>query len=131
SSLYSLLYHNYPPTIIKSVDKPYSAEPKLAGPKQMLHRSFQGFDIQPENDFLQSRKYVLVNNDIHISLAAPKKSTTDYFVKNADADEMIFVHIGSGTLKTMYGNIDFEYGDYLIIPRGTIYQISFNGENNR
>ncbi|HCE54589.1 MAG TPA: homogentisate 1,2-dioxygenase, partial [Lutibacter sp.] len=53
------------------------------------------------------------------------------FYKNADADEMIFVHIGSGTLKTMYGNIDFKYGDYMIIPRGTVYQIDFDTQENR
>jgi homogentisate 1,2-dioxygenase len=58
-------------------------------------------------------------------LAAPTTSTP-YFFKNADADEMIFVHVGTGTLKTMYGKIDFEYGDYFIIPRGTVYQIKFH-----
>jgi homogentisate 1,2-dioxygenase len=131
SSIYSLLYHNHPPTAIKSVDEPFTVQPKVATPKQMLHRSFQGFDIKPEDDFLKSRKYVLANSDVQIALAAPKKSTTKYFIKNADADEMIFVHVGSGTLKTLYGNIDFEYGDYLIIPRGTIYQIFFHDENNR
>lgn len=131
SSTYSILYHNYPPTIIKSVDAPYPVAPKLLAPKQMLHRSYQGFNIQPEDDFLKSRKYVLANNDVHIALAAPRKSVTDYFIKNADADEMIFVHVGSGTLKTMYGNIDFEYGDYLVIPRGTVYQLHFNDNNNR
>lgn len=47
------------------------------------------------------------------------------------ADEVIFIHEGSGTLKTGYGQIDFEYGDYLVIPRGIIYQLHFNDENNR
>lgn len=131
SSVYSLLYHEHAPTIIKHVDKPYAVEPKVIAPRQMLHRSFQGFNIAQEDDFLKSRKYVLVNDDVKISLAAPKKSTTEYFIKNGDADEMIFVHVGSGTLKTMYGNLDFEYGDYLMIPRGTIYQIHFKDENNR
>jgi len=56
---------------------------------------------------------------------------TDYFYKNVDADEMLFIHEGTGTLKTMYGEIPFEYGDYVIIPRGTLYQIHFNDENNR
>jgi homogentisate 1,2-dioxygenase len=56
---------------------------------------------------------------------------TDYFYKNADADELIFVHEGSGTLRTMYGNLDFGYGDYLLIPRGTIYQIHFAAADNR
>ena len=56
---------------------------------------------------------------------------TDYFYKNADADECIFVHVGSGILKTMYGDIRFEYGDYLVIPRGTIYQLEFDTTDNR
>ena len=56
---------------------------------------------------------------------------TENFYKNTDADELIFVHKGSGTLKTMLGNLDFSYGDYLLIPRGIIYQIEFNDENNR
>jgi homogentisate 1,2-dioxygenase len=56
---------------------------------------------------------------------------TDYFYKNADADELIFVHEGDGTLKTIYGDLDFAYGDYLLIPRGTIYQISFTSPDNR
>jgi homogentisate 1,2-dioxygenase len=74
---------------------------------------------------------VLVNNDCHIVLAAPQESMTGYFYKNADADEMIFIHKGSGTLATMYGNLGFSYGDYLVIPRGTIYQISFQDADNR
>jgi len=90
-----------------------------------------GFKVKPEDDYIMSKKPVLVNNDLHISLAAPKKSITDYFLKNADADEMIFVHEGSGTLHSLYGSITFGYGDYLIIPRGTIFQLEFNDENNR
>jgi homogentisate 1,2-dioxygenase len=64
-------------------------------------------------------------------LAAPKQSTTDYFYKNTDSDEMIFIHKGSGKLRTMLGNIDFKYGDYLIIPRGIIYKMDFDTEDNR
>jgi homogentisate 1,2-dioxygenase len=56
---------------------------------------------------------------------------SDYFFKNADADELIFVHRGSGTLRTMYGAIDFGYGDYLVIPRGTVYQMNFDSSDNR
>jgi homogentisate 1,2-dioxygenase len=74
---------------------------------------------------------MLVNRDCIIGLAAPRKSLTSYFYKNADADEMIFVHKGKGKLRTMLGNIPFEYGDYLIIPRGIIYQIEFDTEENR
>jgi homogentisate 1,2-dioxygenase len=131
SNDYSILYHCHPPTEIISVDEPVSAAPEVAEEKMLKHRSFEGFKIQPAADYLQSRIPVLVNSDVHIVLAAPQKSTTDYFVKNADADEMIFVHEGSGTLKTMYGDLPFGYGDYLVIPRGTIYQIEFATADNR
>lgn len=131
SNVYSLIYHCHPPTIVKDLGEPYSVEPKIAREKHLKSTSLKGFQIKPEDDYLKSRKPVLVNSDLHISLAAPRKSMTDYFFKNSQADEMIFIHVGSGTLKTGYGKIKFEYGDYLIIPRGTIYQIEFNDENNR
>ena len=131
SNDYSLLYHIHPPTEIIATDEPYDAMPRIAEEKMLKHRSFEGFNIQPDVDFLKSRKPVLVNNDCHIVLAAPSRSMEKYFYKNADADEMIFVHHGSGTLKTMYGELAFGYGDYLVIPRGTIYQIAFDKEDNR
>jgi len=131
SSLYSLVYHCHPPTIVKNLGEAYSVEPKIAREKHLRHTSLIGFNIKPEDDFLKSRKPVLVNSDLHIVLAAPKKSMTDYFYKNSQADEMIFVHEGSGKLKTGFGEIKFSYGDYLIIPRGTIYQMEFDNEQNR
>jgi homogentisate 1,2-dioxygenase len=131
SSLYSLVYHVFPPTIVKTLGEPYSVEPNIAREKHLKHTSLIGFKIEPEDDYLKSRKPVLVNSDLHISLAAPRKSMTDYFYKNSQADEVIFVHVGSGILKTGYGNIPFEYGDYLIVPRGTIYQLEFDTEDNR
>ena len=97
----------------------------------LKHRSLEGFQIKPEKDFLESRKAVLVNNDCHIVLAVPGQSMTGYFYKNADADELIFIHEGTGKLISQYGELPFGYGDYLVIPRGTIYQIHFNDENNR
>jgi homogentisate 1,2-dioxygenase len=131
SDNYSILYHTYPPTQIIQVGDAVNVAPKTIHDKQLKHRSLKGFEVSPKDDFLESRTPVLVNNDCKIILAAPKKSTTDYYYKNADADEVIFIHVGSGTLKTMYGNIEFGYGDYLVIPRGTIYQMHFNDENNR
>lgn len=91
----------------------------------------QGFLIEPEDDFLESRKILMMNGDCAIGLAAPRKSVKDYFYKNADADELLFIHKGKGKLRTFMGNIPFEYGDYLIIPRGMIYQIEFETEDNR
>jgi homogentisate 1,2-dioxygenase len=131
SNIYSLIYHCHPPTMVKSLEEPFSREPKIVAQRFLKHQSFLGFNIEPEDDYIDSKKAVLVNNDLHISLAAPRKSISDYYLKNADADEVIFVHKGSGILKTIYGDIEFGYGDYLVIPRGTIFQLHFNDENNR
>jgi len=128
---YSLLYHIHPPTQIIHTDEPIVVAPKVAEEKMLKHRSFEGFNVQPEADYLNSRKAVLVNNDCHIVLAAPQQSMTSYFYKNADADELIFVHEGTGKLLTQYGQLAFSYGDYIVIPRGTIYQIHFDQPENR
>lgn len=131
SSTYSLVYHCHPPTMVKKIGEPYSVIPKIAREKHLKHTSLRGFQVKPEDDYLQSRKAILVNNDLHISLAAPKKSMVDYFYKNSQADEVLFIHEGSGRFKSGYGEINFEYGDYLLIPRGTIYQLEFDSEANR
>lgn len=127
----SLLYHVHRPTQVKEILKSYSVEPKIAIDKNIKSLLFKGFELKPEADFLDSRKAMLVNRDCIIGLAAPQQSLRGYFYKNADADEMIFIHKGTGTLRTFMGNIPFEYGDYLIIPRGIIYQIDFDTPDNR
>jgi len=127
----SLLYHLHPPTIITGSLPGVWVKPEAVEPELLRPRSFRGFLVLPCGDYLDSRNVVLFNNDCRISLAAPMDSVKDYFVKNAGADECIFVHEGSGTLHTMYGNIAFAPGDYLIIPRGTIYQLSFQQPRNR
>lgn len=127
----SLLYHIHRPTQIKSIGKSKDISPKAAIEKNISPLLVKGFHVKPTDDFLEGRVTFFFNQDLTIGVTAPKKSMTDYFYKNGNADEMLFIHEGSGTLKTFVGNIDFEYGDYLIIPRGTIYQIEFNDENNR
>ncbi|MBF90873.1 MAG: homogentisate 1,2-dioxygenase [Flavobacteriales bacterium] len=127
----SLLYHCHRPTQVKEVLNSIDLTPEVAVEKNMKAYALNGFKLPPKDDFLESRVTVLMNNDCHIVLAAPKKSLTEYFYKNTDCDELIFVHKGSGKLRTLLGNIEFGYGDYLMIPRGMIYQIEFNDENNR
>ena len=127
----SLLYHNQRPTQVKQINDSIDCTPKAAIDRNMRALKLIGFDVKPEKDYLDSRKAMLFNSDITIGVAAPQSSLTSYFYKNADCDEMLFIHKGSGTLRTLVGNIQFEYGDYLIIPRGMIYQIEFDSEENR
>lgn len=127
----SLLYHVERPTRIAKFGESINVMPEIAVEKNIHPRRLLGYNTKPCDDFLDARKMVLVNSDIHVGFASPSKSLRDYFYKNADCDEMLFIHQGSGTLRTMLGNISFEYGDYLIIPRGMIYQIDFATSENR
>lgn len=124
-------YHEQRPTQVKAIKNQYSVAPKISKANNIKSYRFKGFQVKPETDFLESRKTVLINSDCAIILAAPKQSTNDYFYKNTDADELIFIHKGTGKLRTMLGNLDFKYGDYLLVPRGIIYKIDFDTEDNR
>src|SRR5690606_3714622 len=127
----SLLYHLYRPTQVKEVAESLDVAPKAVVDHNIKSRLLHGLAIPLENDYPDSRKILLFNSDVHIGVAAPKKSMTDYFYKNADADELLFVHRGEGRLLTIFGEIPFEYGDYILIPRGVIYQIEFKTGDNR
>lgn len=127
----SLMYHIHRPTQVKEILKSTDVSPRVAVSKNMKSLRLKGFDVPPADDFLDSRKALLINSDVHLGVAAPRMSLRSYFYKNADADELLFIHRGSGTLRTFLGNLSFSYGDYLVIPRGMIYQIEFNDADNR
>ena len=75
----SLLYHVHRPTQLKEISKSYSVEPKIAIGKNLKSLLLKGFELKPEDDFLDSRKAMLVNRDCIIGLAAPRKSLISYF----------------------------------------------------
>jgi homogentisate 1,2-dioxygenase len=127
----SLLYHVHRPTMIAQIGESKDVAPVAAVSKNISPLMLQGWNVAPNADFLEARTTVLFNGDLNIALAAPSQSLRSYFYKNADADEVLFVHKGTGTLRTFLGNIPFSYGDYLVIPRGMIYQIDFDTADNR
>lgn len=131
SGVSALVYHLHPPTIVREREAPYSVAPKIAISENLQALSFRGFELPPAHDYLDSRTPLFVNQDLCVGLAAPMESMKDHFFKNADADEILFIHQGSGVLHTMYGQIGFNYGDYLVIPRGTIYRLEFESDQNR
>ncbi|MGZ3882699.1 MAG: homogentisate 1,2-dioxygenase [Bacteroidia bacterium] len=131
ASLSSLVYHLHPPTMVKELGRPHWARPEAAMDENLKALSFKGLDVEAEDDYIASRKIFFFNDDLNIGMAAPQDSMENYFFKNADSDEILFIHKGSGVCKTMYGSVDFEYGDYLVIPRGTVYQLKFKGRDNK
>ncbi len=124
-------YHIHRPTQVKEIKNSYNVAPEIVIKNNIKSYRLHGFNITPQKDYLQSRKNVLTNSDVSIILSAPQESTSDYFYKNTDADELIFIHRGSGKFRSHLGNLDFKYGDYILVPRGTIYKLDFDTSDNR
>ena len=127
----TLLYHIHRPTQVMDILGSYSVEPKVAVEKNMKAYLLDAFKAPQIPDLIKSRLSILINNDLNIMLSAPTNKEEDYFYKNTDGDEIIFIHKGTGTLRTFIGNIDFKEGDYLVIPRGMIYKMRFDTNENR
>ncbi|UTW63831.1 homogentisate 1,2-dioxygenase [bacterium SCSIO 12741] len=127
----SLLYHVNRPTQVSQILGSKDVTPKIAVERNLKSQRLKGFQVPPAADHLEARVPIMVNGDVLLELAAPTSQEVDYFYKNADEDEVIFVHVGSGTLRTMLGNIPFKKGDYLVIPRGMIYTLKFDSNENR
>jgi homogentisate 1,2-dioxygenase len=117
--------------MVKEIGEPINIRPEVAMEDNLKCLSFMGYDVEPNSDYIESRKIFLFNADMQIGMSCPTESMKDYFMKNSDADEMLFIHKGSGRCKTMYGTVEFEYGDYVIIPRGTTYQMEFDTTENK
>ena len=129
--LSSLLYHTHRPTMISSYGETFDLKPKAAIENNIKSRMLEGFNIKAKDDYLKARTPVLFNDDVQIDIASPKKGTINYFYKNSDSDEILFIQKGSGILKTLFGELKFNYADYIVIPRGTIYKIEFETSDNK
>ncbi len=127
----SLMYHLHRPTQVKSIKPAYSVEPEIAVEKNLKAYLMKGFDVPKVKDHLESRISLMLNNDLNISLSSPLNLEEKYFYKNTDGDEVIFVHRGSGILRSVLGNLKFSAGDYLVIPRGVIYTMKFDSNDNK
>jgi homogentisate 1,2-dioxygenase len=79
--------------------------------------------VDPEEDYLASRVPLLENADVRIH-AATLGQPMPYYFRNADGDELLFVHEGSGRLETDFGPLAYETGDYLLLPRGTSHRLA-------
>ena len=74
-------------------------------------------------DWIGGRVAFLSNEDVRLSMARLSLTMT-YAFRNADADEILFVHRGAGRIDTDFGPLAYETGDYLVIPRGAAYRLS-------
>ncbi len=132
SGIYSNLYHIYPPTAVKEIKKatPISTEVDKDFPLQQIHLNTSKLK-ESGGDFLACRKTLLKNNDVALALCMPSQQSMDYYYKNAEADEVLFVHDGEGHLLSQFGKLKIKKGDYVVIPRTTIYKLAWETKDIR
>ena len=81
-----------------------------------------------KGDFYSARNEFLKNDHCIISTANPTEDS-DLFYRNSYKHELIFVHHGEGDFLSEYGRLSFEQWDYIIVPKGTTYQMKFKSYN--
>jgi homogentisate 1,2-dioxygenase len=117
----SILYHLQSPCRVMKLDGFSEIKRDEWVPDQHAHRHFKTADVKPEGDEITGRRVLMWNNDVEISLCRPEQQM-DYFFRNGEGDEVIFVHEGTGTLQTTFGDVPYKEGDYIVVPRGTTYR---------
>src|SRR6266849_1101821 len=123
----SILYHLQSPCRVREVGafEPIRREEWV--PEGHAHRHLRTWDVPPEGDEIGGRRLLMWNEDVEISLCRPAE-TMQGFYRNGEGDEIVFVHEGTGTLETIFGNVPYRDGDYGVIPRGTTYLFAPEGE---
>jgi homogentisate 1,2-dioxygenase len=117
----SILYHLESPCRVKKLGHFEPIKRKEWVPDAHAHRHFTTWEIGEEGDPVSGRRLLMWNNDLEVSLCRPTEQM-DYFFRNGEGDEVIFVHEGSGTLETIFGDLAYKPGDYVVVPRGTTYR---------
>ncbi|WP_186757396.1 homogentisate 1,2-dioxygenase [Echinicola salinicaeni] len=126
SGIYSTLYHIYNPNEVREIHRPKPYHWEIAKDYGLRQTHLNTSDVKTTGtDYLHSRRILLKNKDVMMGICVPDSHKMDYYFKNADGDELVFVHEGSGQLISQFGKIDVEAGDYIVIPRTTIYRFKW------
>ena len=127
SGIYSNLYHIHPPTQIKSIGESRKYGAKMLEGYGLKHTHLNTSKVGiTGNDYLEARVVLLTNTDVSMAICSPVNRNMDYFYKNADGDEVLFVHDGQGVLISQFGKLVIRKGDYVVIPRTVIYKLEFD-----
>jgi homogentisate 1,2-dioxygenase len=121
---YSLVYHLRPPTRVVRIEPAGSMEQELLDQPVLRHHHMKTRTIPRAGDPISGRLVLLANADVSLARCRPAQPQRELF-RNADADEIVFVHSGKGVLHTMFGPLPFRDFDYVVIPRCTTYRLEF------
>jgi homogentisate 1,2-dioxygenase len=130
SGVEAILYHHYPPTAILKVEDLGPARIELEDEGALRHRHFKTGDVPPRGDVVTGRQYMLSNGDVALAICRPVEDQ-DYFYRNGQGDELLFVHEGEGRLETSFGILPYRRGDYLYLPIGCTYRFAPVGGTTR
>jgi homogentisate 1,2-dioxygenase len=120
----SLLYHVQHPTQVKSVRALKSLRWEADPDHTFHHRHFRTSQLPSSSSITADRIPLLFNADVALDFVQPTKED-EYFYRNAQGDELVFVSGGEGVLETQLGDVPFRTGDYLVIPRGILHRYRF------
>lgn len=122
SGIQSILYHHHPPTQVRGVEKLRDWQPELEEGGANRHRHLLTGGLSAGGDPVDGRVHLLANEDVVIGVFRPTKRM-DYFFRNSDGDEVLFVHEGEGEFQSVFGSMSYRSGDYIVIPVGTTYRL--------
>jgi len=122
SGAQSILYHIHAPTAVTRTIDLGPVTRDFETPGALRHRHFRTAALEPGGDILTGRRLLMGNADITLSIARPTE-TQQYFYRNGQGDEVLFIHRGRGRLQTCYGSLSYMEGDYLVIPIGTTWRM--------
>src|SRR3954454_20509459 len=117
----STLYRLQSPCRVKDVAEFEPIEREEWVPDGHAHRLMNTAGLEPEGDPISGRRLLMWNDDVGISFCRPA-GPMDYFFRKGEGDEVIFVHHGTGTLSTLFGDLHYKDGDYAVVPRGPTYR---------
>lgn len=129
SGIYSNLYHINPPTRVKEVRESVPYDSPLAKDQSLKQTHLKTSGItHTGDDWLTGRSVLLKNADVALAMYVPGDTSMDYYYKNAEADEVLYIHDGNGWLYSQFGKLRMKKGDYVVIPRTTIYRVEWDDE---
>ena len=124
SGIYSNMYHLSMPTQLKKVGNFIDINITKARTKHQSQH-LETSSITKFGDPIESRIPLLFNGDIIISVANINKNM-NYFYRSGHFDELFYVQYGSGEIMTSFGNMEYNKGDYIVIPKGVIWKIKYS-----
>ncbi len=119
---YSITYHKRPPTRVVSSERVGQVVLEAAPEGALQHHHFKSFEMPRKGGLIDGRVPLLFNEDVTCYRCRPTTGQAELY-RNGSADEVIFVFAGKGRLETPYGTLDYRQDDYIVIPRGTTYQL--------